>query len=1018
MPKSATSTRLGCFSEWNKSGVLKIMHRAKYRIEIYCTNRDYRGEVTAGRLMRLGYGVTGVMLSDNYLLNLEASENDIHRIAAMLLNPVTQGYRINTPWLPARFTHALEIGFLPGVTDNVAHTVRESIEDLLRVRLDPETSVFTTTTFFLERCGDDETARAVGEELYNPLIQRIRILGAGEYRKRGGMGMDLPLVTISDRAEADVVNLDIRDEELLRLGREGIPDNGGTRRGPLALDMLSLRAIQHYFTQREKRNPTDVELESIAQTWSEHCKHTIFAAKIDEVEDGIFKRYIREATLKVRREKGAGDFCVSVFSDNAGGIEFDKNYIVSDKVETHNSPSALDPFGGAITGIVGVNRDAIGFGLASRPIANRYGFCFADPFDDRPLYREKNRESRLLSPRRIMEGVIHGVNVGGNCSGIPTPQGFVYFDDRYKGKPLVFVGTVGFLPREIGGKASTLKKAMPGDCIVMAGGRVGRDGIHGATFSSEALSSGSPATAVQIGDPITQKKLSDAIVKEARDRGLYHSITDNGAGGLSCSVAEMARESGGFEVDLEKVPLKYPGLAPWQIWVSESQERMTLAVPPGKCDEFLDLMRKRGVEATVIGTFTGADRGTVRYHGKTVFDLDMTFLHDGLPQKNLVTKKKGAAVPAPYFPEPSDLSEVFVAMLGRLNTASFEFISTQYDHEVQGNSVIKPLHGRGRVNASATVIRPLFNSYRGVVLSQGLYPSYSDIDTYRMAACCIDTAVRNAIVAGGSTERLALLDNFCWCDSDNPERLGQLKEAARACYDYAVAYGTPFISGKDSMYNDFRGYDENFNPVTISVPPTLLISSIGIVEDVRKCQTIDFKFPGDAIYLLGDTGEETGGSEYLAFAGVRHEGTPYTGDRVPVVDAERNMRIYRAVEKALAVECVASIISLERGGLGIALARSSMAGELGAEIDLSRMPAGDMRTDMLLYSESQGRLLVSVDTSRIADFEKAAAGIPCVRIGKTTADGRIRLKDARGREALDVALADCLAGYRGLFKNF
>ncbi len=995
------------------------MEKSNYRIEIYYRIKDYRGEVLLQKLRRLGYGLEAVYLSDNYLINVDESREAIGDTARALVNPVTQDFSINEPYVPGRFTFAVEIGFLPGVTDNVAHTVREMIEDLLRHRLDPERSVFTSVTYFLDGGISPDDAHSIGLELHNPLIQRMKILSREDYIRLGGMGAGLPLVHIHERPEADVVDLGIPEDELLRIGREGIADKDGPRRGPLALDMLSLNAIRGYFGTVEKRNPTDIELESIAQTWSEHCKHTIFAAKIDDIDEGIFKRYIREATQRVRREKGDRDFCVSVFVDNAGGIEFDENFVISDKVETHNSPSALDPFGGAITGIVGVNRDEIGFGMAARPVANRYGFCFADPNDDAPLYREKDKDSRLLPPRRIMEGVIHGVNVGGNCSGIPTPQGFVYFDERYKGKPLVFVGTVGLIPRKVNGRPSTVKKAMPGDLIIMVGGRVGRDGIHGATFSSEALSSGSPATAVQIGDPITQKKLSDAIVKEARDLDLYSSITDNGAGGLSCSVAEMARESGGFEVDLERVPLKYPGLAPWQIWVSESQERMTVAVPPGKCDDFIKLMERRGVEATIIGRFTGGSRGIVRYNGVKVFDIDMQFLHEGLPRKELHTEFPDRRAPEADFSEPEDYKNVFLRMAGRLNTGSFEFISTQYDHEVQGNSVIKPLQGSGRVNGNATVIRPVADSMKGVVLSQGLYPSYSDIDTYRMAACSIDTAVRNAISAGGSLDKLALLDNFCWCDSDNPERLGQLKRAAEACYDFAVAYGTPFISGKDSMYNDFKGYNDKLEEVKISVPPTLLISSIGIVEDVRTCQTIDFKFPGDVIYILGETGNECGGSEYYALMGELLSGKRFVGTGVPGVNAEKNRLLYAAFERAMTAELVASSISLERGGLGLALVKSAMAGMLGFTADLAKVPSREkLRDDAALYSESQGRLLVTVDPKRSGEFEVLFAGIRIARIGRVNESGLIEILGAGGNAIISTDINECLDSYRGVFKNF
>ena len=511
------------------------MEKAKLRIEVFYKIKDSRSEVIRRMLDRLKLDIREIYLSNNYLLNIDLNESEAKKIADSLTQHVTQNFTINTPFIPANFTYAVEIGFLPGVTDNVAHTVMEMIEDSFkssgRIKIDPEKSVYTTITYFINGNIQIDDAHRIGMELYNPLIERMKILSKGDYIANNGMGADIPVVHISERPEADEVNLNVSNEELIRLGKEGIQDKNGTRRGPLALDLLFISKIKKYFMDIEKRNPTDVELESIAQTWSEHCKHTIFASKLDEIDEGIFKKYIKAATDTIRKKKGSKDFCVSVFEDNAGGIVFDENYIVSDKVETHNSPSALDPFGGAITGIVGVNRDAIGFGMGAKPIANRYGFCFADPWDESPLYRQKNKDSQLLSPRRIMEGVIRGVNAGGNQSGIPTPQGFLYFDKRYKGKPLVFVGTVGLLPRTVNGASSVEKKAIPGDCIVMAGGRVGRDGIHGATFSSEALDSGSPAAAVQIGDPITQKKLSDAIVKSARDKGLYNSITDNGAGG-------------------------------------------------------------------------------------------------------------------------------------------------------------------------------------------------------------------------------------------------------------------------------------------------------------------------------------------------------------------------------------------------------------------------------------------------------------------------------------------------------
>jgi len=480
----------------------------------------------------------------------------------------------------------------------------------------------------------------------------------------------------------------------------------------------------------------------------------------------------------------------------------------------------------------------------------------------------------------------------------------------------------------------------------------------------------------------------------------------------------MARECGGFEVDLDKVPLKYPGLAPWQIWVSESQERMTAAVPDGTVEEFIGLMERRGVEATVIGRFRDGKRGVVRYGGKVIFDLDMSFLHEGLPRKKLTTSYTKAKHPYPAFPDPEDMTDIFRAMVSRLNTASFEFISTQYDHEVQANSVIKPLQGRGGVNGNATVIRPVLDSYRGAVLSQGLYPSYSDIDTYRMAACSIDTAIRNAVSAGGRLDRLAILDNFCWCDSNNPERLGQLREAARACRDYAIAYRTPFISGKDSMFNDFRGYDENFSEELISIPPTLLISSIGVVDDIRKCQTIDFKSPGDLIYLVGMTRDEVGGSEYLAFMGEKLSGRRYIGDSAPAVPAEGFVKTYRALETAIERGLVASCMSVERGGLGVALARSALAGMLGFSADLGAAPAETGRNDAILYSESQGRVLVSVNPTRKKEFEQVFAGLPAGLMGTVGGSADIEIIGLNKKRIVQISIDDLMKAYKGLFKDF
>lgn len=937
-----------------------------------------------------------------YTIDAKLTKQELEKFATRLTNPVIERSTAGSVRVPKGFDWAIEIGFLPGVTDNVGRTARQTLEDTLRMRLKESEDVYSSTLlFFAGRLSRNEVKR-VSRELHNPLIERASIYEVGE-----NIPILVPRVKLHERTQVDEVDLDVSDEDLARIGKEGIMNRDGSRRGPLALSLPYMKSIQAYF-KTLGRNPTDVELESLAQTWSEHCKHTIFADPLDEIKEGIYRRYIKGATEKIRKEKGKKDFCVSVFKDNSGAIEFDEKYLVTHKVETHNSPSALDPFGGAITGIGGVNRDALGFGLGAKPIANTYGFCVADPRDTTLLYRDAEKTQPLLPARRILEGVVRGINSGGNESGIPTPLGFVAVDPRYRGKPLVFAGTVGLIPKKRANKKLYEKSAQAGDYIVMAGGRVGLDGIHGATFSSESLSKGSPATSVQIGDPITQKKLSDAIIREAREQYLYSSITDNGAGGLSSSVGEMAKECGGCIVDLDKVPLKYPGLSPWQIWISESQERMTLAVPKKNWPKLKKIFDRHDVEANVIGTFTEKERCVVRYAGKKVMDLDMEFLHDGRPIGQQKSKKV-----APVHKEPkqarADLGAALGEIMARPNVGSTSFISEQYDHEVQASAVTKPLQGRGRVNAESGVLRPVPDSTRGIVLSHGYCPWYSDIDTYEMAAAAIDTAVRNAICTGASREYLAILDNFCWSSSNTPERLYELKRAAKACYDIAIVYGTPYISGKDSMFNDFRGYTEEGKRVHIAAPPTLLVSALGVIQDVSKSVTLDLKQADDALYLLGDTNDELGASEYFAMRGT-------IGNTIPRVDAKKNAKVYDALTRAIDSRLVASAIGLGRGGLAAALGKSAIAGKLGIDVQLSKIRGDASSTEALLFSESQGRALVSVRPNAREEFEKIMRFIPHAKIGEVSNDSMVHISHKKQR--IDLPLSDLAVAYRAPFKNW
>ncbi len=984
-----------------------------YRIEVMSTIDDTRAKTKLLSLQRSGWNdrITDIHVVDVYTIDAHLTNDQAASIADRLTNPVTQRSSIATPLSPTAFDWAIEIGFLPGVTDNIGTTVRELIEDFLKSPLSDKERVYSSQVTFVSGDITAEEVRTIASGWANALIQRIHIKSRAEFEHDHGMDRIVPTVHLSAKSTTDeVCILSATDEELERIGKQGIANADESRRGPLALSLMSMKAIQAYFKTRG-RNPSDVELESIAQTWSEHCKHTIFASPIDEYSDGLYKHFIQKATNEIRSSKGANDICVSVFKDNSGVIAFDDEWLITDKAETHNSPSALDPFGGAITGIVGVNRDTIGCGLGAKPIINSYGYCFAPPDDTAPLYRDKEQTRPLLSPKTILEGVINGVRVGGNCSGIPTTHGFISFDHRYKGKPLVFVRTVGLMPRMSSGTSTTEKKAQPGDLIVMVGGRVGKDGIHGATFSSEALSAGSPATAVQIGDPITQKKFSDAIVKEARDLGLYRSITDNGAGGLSCSVAEMAKESNGCLVNLETVPLKYPGLSPWEIWISESQERMTLAIAPKHWEAFLNLMKRRGVEATVIGEFTDSGRCVVNLNGTPIMDIDLEFLHNGVPLEPLHTTPTPATTEVPPVTATEDSTTTLLTMLKRLNITSTQFIAEQYDHEVQGGSVVKPLQGRGKVMGDASVNRPIPASKKGVVLSHGIYPRYGDLSTYHMAAAAIDTAIRNAIAVGASLHHMALMDNFCWCSPNDPQRLWQLKEAVRACYDLAVAYGTPYISGKDSMFNDFKGYDDNGNPVAISIPPTLLISSLGVMDDVQKSVTLDSKIPGDIVYILGETNNELGGSEYYAMHST-------VGDTVPVVDAQKNITLYRALETAIDQGVIASCQSIHHGGLAVALSKTAIGGQRGLSISLAQLPGNAPTDTARLYSESQGRILVTVAPQNVERFETLMQGNAFKKIGTVSDDLVFTITDIDGTPIINTTIEELSQSYKSAFKDY
>ncbi len=960
--------------------------------------RDALGEKTKKRICEnLGLPVDHVATVEVYTIEGNLTAPEIQAAAAgPLSDPVIQEYAINRP-LATHFDWLLEVGFRPGVTDNVGKTAREAIFLLLGENLgDRQVNVYTSRQYLISGpISKTDAERIASDLLANDLIERHQVVSKADFDFKKGLPAIVPQVTGHDEPRVDEINLTTLDAgALLKISSEKL----------LALNGEEMQAIVQYYRdpaviQARKKvgldeNTTDVELECLAQTWSEHCKHKIFNSRIEyndgrtkKIIDSLFKTYIKGSTAKIRKAKGKKDFCLSVFVDNAGVIQFNDDHNLVFKVETHNSPSALDPYGGALTGIVGVNRDPFGTGIGAKLIFNTDVFCFASPF------HKKKLPPRILHPRRIYEGVREGVEHGGNKSGIPTVNGSLVFDERFLGKPLVYCGTAGIMPARLNGKSTHGKEIKPGDVIIMTGGRIGKDGIHGATFSSEELHEGSPVTAVQIGDPITQKKMTDFLLV-ARNRGLYRALTDNGAGGLSSSVGEMATYSGGCEMDLSLAPLKYAGLQPWEILVSEAQERMSLAVDPKKVGKFLDLARKMDVEATVLGKFTKSGKFHIRYGEKTVAYLDMAFLHEGVPQMKLRAKWTPPKHPEPTFAVPANLGKALTQMLSRLNICSKESVVRQYDHEVQGGSVVKPLVGVANDGPSdAGIIRPLLDLMEGVVVAHGICPRLSDIDAYAMTACAIDEAVRNAVAVGADLDHLAGLDNFCWCDPvqsektpDGEFKLAQLVRANMAIADITTIYGVPCISGKDSMKNDY-----SIGKTKISVPPTLLYSVIGKIADVRKAVTMDAKRPQDLVYILGETRDELGGSEWYAQNGA-------IGNKAPQVDAKTARKLYRALHKAIQAGLVASCHDCSDGGLGVALAETAFAGGLGLNVDLKDVPyRGKKRDDFVLFSETASRFVVTIHPKDQARFEKLMMGNIAREIGFVTNDGLLSISGLSGK---------------------
>lgn len=975
--------------------------------------KDVLGEKTAYRAKHyLNIDTGKIKTGKVFTVIYELSDEDVKNFAyECIRDKIINDVYINNLFANSFYKSYILVAKMPGVTDDEGISAQKMLADYLNISIDTKTQhIFTQNIYLIERDLDNKQLKSISQELLgNNLINHF------EYGTFTGNINYIPEVSMKTEDKTEMIDLNINDKDLIELSKKRL----------LSLNLDEMKAIRSYYSDpetqshREKNGissqATDCEIEIFAQTWSEHCKHKEFNALIhyknletgeEKTINSLFKTYIKGSTDKIKSElrKTGRDWLVKVFSDNAGVVKIDDNSVFVWKVETHNSPSAIDPYGGAITGILGNNRDPLGTGRGGgRLLFNTNVLCFGSPFYDKKLLTGQ------LHPKRVFEGVRHGIEDGGNKSGIPTVNGSIIFDDRYRGKPLVYCGTGSIMPARYNGKNSWEKEIEPDDRIVMAGGRVGKDGIHGATFSSVEIDEHSPQSAVQIGSPITQKLLADFLEK-ATARGLVKCCTDNGAGGLSSSVGELAGISGGALVELERVPLKYSGLKPWEIFLSESQERMTLVVEENNLEELFNLAEEYETELSNIGKFTSSGYLDVRYNKKKIAYINIDFLHNGVPKKILeavwekqVTDKDSIQTAGHHklFSEGDkgfiDYEKLLFDLLGSLNICSRESVIRQYDHEVKGKTVIKPLMGMdGKTPQDAAVLRLNFDSYEGVAVSNGIIPRYGDIDAYQMSAGAFDEAVRQIISVGGELPDASrsnnvfwsVNDNFCVPDSvydkeNNPDgklKLAKLVQMCEALYDSSTYYNIPMTSGKDSMKNDFKSDGEK-----ISVPPTILYSMVSKINDVRKTVTSNFKTDGDLIYLLGKTYNELGASELYNLFGIQGGDVP----KVRMCDAKR---LYELVMKANREKLIESSHDVSDGGMMITLVESAFDSSCGVNVDLENVKG--LSLICILFSESHSRFIVSIKPQNKNKIENLF-GEQATLLGKVTSDNRIKVSLSR-----------------------
>ncbi|MCK4234103.1 phosphoribosylformylglycinamidine synthase subunit PurL [candidate division WOR-3 bacterium] len=879
----------------------------------------------------------------------------------ILADPISDIYNLDNhiTHTKKKSTAFVEIAYLPGVMDPVALTTQRLLK---KIGINFIEDVQTRNRYEISGLLNKRDIQFIVKKLL--MNSQIQIWVKDEKK----------IFTHRKPAKTKIRKVNIlekSDKELLNISSVGL----------LSLNLEEMKKIQHYFALK-RRDPVDIELETIAQTWSEHCVHKTFNGIINYNGNRI-NNLLRTTIMKATEELNS-DFCISVFKDNAGIIKFTNDLSITFKVETHNHPSALEPYGGAGTGIGGVIRDTLGTGLGAKPIANTDIFCFG-PMD----FPMNKLPSGVLHPKRIFKGVIAGVRDYGNRMGIPTVNGAIIFDKAYLYNPVVYCGSIGIIPTRL-----SFKAPQAGDIIVVFGGKTGKDGIHGVTFASLELdekSEISSSGAVQIGNPITEKKLTDALL-EARNENLYNAITDCGGGGLSSAVGEMGKDLG-VSVHLEKVPLKYEGLRYDEIWISESQERMVIAVPKKNMKRVKDIFNKHSVDFAPIGHFENTGKLKLFYNKHKVGEIEMNFLHKGYPQsrKNAYWKKKRFAEPS--LRKKVNYENILLKLLHQPNIASKEVVIRQYDHEVQGLSALKPLTGKMNDGPSdGAILRPSPDSKKGIVISCGINPYYGKIDPYWMAVSSIEEAMRNAVSCGGNPNKSAILDNFSWGDVNNPKILGELVRASFGCYDTSTALKVPFISGKDSLNNVF-----SLNGKKKSILSTLLISCISICDDVTRSPSSDFKKEGSLIYIIGKTKKEMGGSHYYRLFNK-------TGNSVPKLNFKLSYKILNKIYNVIKKGYVNSIHDCSEGGIGVALAEMSIGGRLGATLNIENInKEGNLRIDELLFSESNSRFIVEIPERKKKMFEKVIQGIPFAQIGNVENSGKLMIfKKKRGIAELKI----------------